>query len=512
MLSTLTFIAFVASLGKVFSQTSTACNPTNATCPPDAALGKAIFYDFTKGPSSDFSLSTGAFPTFTSSGAQFAIAKHLDAPTMSSNWYIMFGHYDVVLKAAPGQGVISSVVLQSDDLDEIDLEWLGANDTNVQSNYFGKGNTQVYDRGQDLPNPGAQEDFHTYSLDWTADHLTWSIHGQVLRTLTPATADVNQYPQTPMKLKIGTWASGDPSDPPGVIEWGGGPIDYSKGPFTMTVQSVRVIDYSTGPMYSYSDMSGTWQSIKSSEGKINTSGDPNTPTENATMSGSANSTSVVSTSTPSAAQLPTSSAVNSLNPSTPIPSATPSIPPSQATTLPSTVSASTPASTQAASTTASTLFIVPGSVAASSSPSSAAVPSSIAPASTPTSVQIPSAAALSSTTPPQLSTIDTCSIQAVNTVATSANNPYSDTAYVVSSSKPTNTALTSPTTKYSAGFQTLASPSSSAKAAYPVPSASVHGIQLSSTLSSSSPPATPTGNPLTSDANPASRTTDASSG
>ena len=194
-------------ISSVSAQTYTSCNPLNTGCPTDPALGKAVLYDFTKGSSSDWSLSTNAFPTFDSSGAEFTIAKKLDSPTMTSNFYIMFGHYDVVLKAAPGVGVISSLVLQSDDLDEIDFEWLGAEPQHVQSNYFGKGNTTVYDRGGNHNNPGNQDGFHTYSVDWTADQITWSIDGQVVRVLTPQTADYNQYPQTPMRMKVGTWVS-----------------------------------------------------------------------------------------------------------------------------------------------------------------------------------------------------------------------------------------------------------------------------------------------------------------
>lgn len=51
----------------------------------------------------------------------------------------MFGRVDIQLKAAPGAGIVSSFVLQSDTLDEIDWEWLGADPDEVQSNYFGKG-------------------------------------------------------------------------------------------------------------------------------------------------------------------------------------------------------------------------------------------------------------------------------------------------------------------------------------------------------------------------------------
>jgi hypothetical protein len=42
------------------------------------------------------------------------------------------------MKAAPGVGIVSSIVLQSDNLDEVDWEWIGGVDSRVQQNYFGK--------------------------------------------------------------------------------------------------------------------------------------------------------------------------------------------------------------------------------------------------------------------------------------------------------------------------------------------------------------------------------------
>lgn len=51
--------------------------------------------------------------------------------------------------------------------------------------------------------------------------------------------------------------------------WAGGETDYSQGPFTMYLKSLTVTDYSTGSSYSYSDMSGSWQSITSNGGQIN---------------------------------------------------------------------------------------------------------------------------------------------------------------------------------------------------------------------------------------------------
>ncbi|OAP55963.1 hypothetical protein AYL99_10115 [Fonsecaea erecta] len=270
VLAALTFCSLTPSTS---AQTYSSCNPLQQSgCPADPALGRTVDIDFTAGSSSEFTAS-GAV-SYTSDGAAFTISQHGDAPTLSSNWYIMFGHVDYVVKAAPGTGIVSAAILQSDCLDEIDWEWIGGDDTQAQSNYFGKGITTTgYNRGAFHGAPNNHDEFHTYSIDWTADQIVWSIDGTTVRAMTPDQAEAGQYPQTPMYVKLGAWAGGDPSNPEGTIQWAGGVTDYSDGPFTMYVKSVHVTDYSTGSQYSYSGTSGTWQSILSSGGQINGQGD-----------------------------------------------------------------------------------------------------------------------------------------------------------------------------------------------------------------------------------------------
>lgn len=150
-------------------------------------------------------------------GAVFTIAQQGQAPLIQSNWYIMFGRVECVIKAASGRGIVSSFVLQSDDLDEVDWEWLGVNNAEVQTNYFGKGDTSSYSRGAFHSNPGNHDSFHTYTVEWTSSQIVWSIDGQPIRVLTPETADTNQYPQSPMMVRVGVWAGGDPNNAPGTI-------------------------------------------------------------------------------------------------------------------------------------------------------------------------------------------------------------------------------------------------------------------------------------------------------
>lgn len=119
-------ISATLAFGLAAAQTYTDCNPTEKTCPSDNALGKTITVDFTKGASDQFDVAEGTTLTYDSTnGANFKITSETQAPTISSAWYIFFGKVEVVTQAATGTGIVSSFVLESDDLDEIDWEWLG---------------------------------------------------------------------------------------------------------------------------------------------------------------------------------------------------------------------------------------------------------------------------------------------------------------------------------------------------------------------------------------------------
>jgi beta-glucanase (GH16 family) len=107
--------------------------------------------------------------TYGPNGAEFTFSKRHDAPSISTDFYILFGYVEVVMKASPGVGVISSAVLMSDGAGEIDLEFSGNNfgaaGGKVQTNYFGKGMIGNYDRGTRPMVEDPQIGFHTYALD-----------------------------------------------------------------------------------------------------------------------------------------------------------------------------------------------------------------------------------------------------------------------------------------------------------------------------------------------------------
>ncbi|RMX74705.1 hypothetical protein D0869_12337, partial [Hortaea werneckii] len=223
-------VAFAATLPYAFAQTSTDCDPLEKTCPNDTGLNSKSFKaDFTSdGGLSSWTEAVATKIELGDQGAEFSISDDKDAPTVETDFYIFFGRVDVTMKAAPGQGIVSSVVLESDDLDEIDWEWLGGDTTQVQTNFFGKGNTTTYDRGGYSSVSSPQDTYHTYTIDWNEERIEWIIDGSTVRTLTyddPTTLGGKNYPQTPMRVKLGSWCGGC-AEAEGTVEWAGGKTTF----------------------------------------------------------------------------------------------------------------------------------------------------------------------------------------------------------------------------------------------------------------------------------------------
>ncbi|KAF2493907.1 extracellular cell wall glucanase Crf1 [Lophium mytilinum] len=265
------YLALVAALlPAAFAQTWTACNPLNSTgCPTNPALGgNATFLWNTTSADSNVWNTTNGKVQYTPAGGEFTINERHDSPTIQSKFYIFFGVVSVIMRAAPGQGVISSIVLESDDLDEVDWEFIGGNHTHVETNYFGKGNTTSYDRAIYYPVDKPQDQFHNYTVHWTKDAIEWWIDDNSVRTLKYGDAlGGKNFPQTPMNIRLGIWAGGDPDNSNGTIEWAGGLTNYGKGPYTMTVAEIYAQDFTSGKEYAYGDKTGDWESIKITEGQ-----------------------------------------------------------------------------------------------------------------------------------------------------------------------------------------------------------------------------------------------------
>lgn len=261
----------------VSAQTFTDCNPLKKSCPADPAFGSnGVNCDFTKGACDAFQSMVATSLTYNGKGANFVINKESDAPTIKSGHYLFFGRVDVVVQAALGQGIVTSSVLQSDDLDEIDWEWVGGDNAQAQTNYFSKGDTTTYNRGAYHPVSAPLTSYHKYSVIWTSTAVNWLIDDNVVRTLNAADANGGaSFPQTPMQVKLGTWVAGGKDTAKGTVEWAGGYTDFDDAPFNAYYKSITIEDYagqdapgknSNIKEYVYGDNSGTWESIEIKKG------------------------------------------------------------------------------------------------------------------------------------------------------------------------------------------------------------------------------------------------------
>ncbi|EKV20322.1 putative glycosidase crf1 [Penicillium digitatum] len=303
--------AGLAAATLVSGQTYTNCNPMKKTCPADASTTESHHsFDFTQSSGLNQWTTTAGTVKTGPNGAEFTVSKEFDAPTIQTDFYIFFGEVSVTMKAAPGTGIVSSIVLESDDLDEVDWEAVGGDTTQVESNYFGKGDTSTYDRAIWHPVSVPQDAFHTYKVVWTKESIIWSVDGKNLRTLSYNDAKSGtRFPQTPMNVRIGIWAGGDSSNAPGTIEWAGGKTDYSKGPFTMYIKDVTIVNYNPADSYTWADQTGSYESIKLT-GPINSTSSASTLSTSSTSETAsiASTASIVSTAS---ATLKTSSAATS---------------------------------------------------------------------------------------------------------------------------------------------------------------------------------------------------------
>jgi beta-glucanase (GH16 family) len=161
-----------------------------------------------------------------------------------------------------GQGLTAS---------NADLNIVGGNKSNLQTNFFGKGNNKVPNRFQNVPNPSHNDNVQEYGIEYTPNQVVWYIQGSPVRVLNKAdtNADDRQFPASPMRIAFSVWCGGIPGTSEGTMQWAGGPTDLSAAPFNMTVQSVEIEDYSKGTTtYSYTGHTGNTDTVTSGTGNI----------------------------------------------------------------------------------------------------------------------------------------------------------------------------------------------------------------------------------------------------
>jgi len=198
-----------------------------------------------------------------------------------------------VKSGSSSQGIVSAFILINlANGDEIDIEWVGTNHKEFQSNFYSKAisNPPVdYSNGKKHAlTVDATAAFHDYEINWQPDRIEWYMDGTLYRTLYKNSTKENgtRFPNTPMQLSIGIWDA-NAQGQKGTIEWGGGPVqwDSNKTPFSMYVDSVTIKCNDASQFASWSCPAiQVAKSSGSSTTKKGSSGSSGSPTYTGTLS------------------------------------------------------------------------------------------------------------------------------------------------------------------------------------------------------------------------------------
>lgn len=151
---------------------------------------------------------------------------------ISTTDFMLYGNVQLSARHNALAGLVFAFITMSDIKDEIDWEFTTAQSDDAQTNYFSQGIT-AKGTAQDINTTSSfnVSDWHTYGLNWQQNQLQWMIDGKVVRTVTRAQAGTN-YPRSPSRIQISVWAGGNSTNPPGVIDWAGGAIDWTTSTYT----------------------------------------------------------------------------------------------------------------------------------------------------------------------------------------------------------------------------------------------------------------------------------------
>ncbi|POS83523.1 hypothetical protein EPUL_005692 [Erysiphe pulchra] len=214
-------------------------------------------------------------PVFYNDNVLLTMAPGTVGTLLASTTYMWYGNVKATFKTSRGPGVVTAFILLSDVKDEIDYEFVGADLTTAQTNYYSMGITN-YHNSENVTLTDTFNNFHVYEIDWTPDEITWKIDGKIGRTKKRvdtwnATANQWAYPQTPARVQLSLWPGGLPTNGKGTIEWAGGLVDWDSPDiknnkyYFAAFESVEMTCYSAnsgpgsrnGKSYTYNDNRGT---------------------------------------------------------------------------------------------------------------------------------------------------------------------------------------------------------------------------------------------------------------
>ena len=146
---------------------------------------------------------------------------------------VHYGTIEAKMRVSSGSNVISSFILMAKNGDEIDFEFVGKDDSIIQTNFFYRGEP-IYDKNAKFyaVNKRLSRSFDTYRLVWTPDKYEWWFNGFRLRTLLKS--NTTKFPDSPSLVQFGIWKAPN-------SKWAGNGTDWSKGPYNVTIDEFKIM-------------------------------------------------------------------------------------------------------------------------------------------------------------------------------------------------------------------------------------------------------------------------------
>ena len=201
-----------------------------------------------------------AFTLATLSAAVAAISAFAAEPysgaelwSHGSNGLFKYGRFEARMQMVSSPGTVSSMFLYYDNSymgngepwEEIDIEVLGKNPSKFQSNILSnsKENQNSSEGLHDVVNPAANAGYHTYTIVWTPEYVSWELDGvEVRRDVSGVNKSKQGLEQVNTlvheeSLRFNLWLSGSP-------DWVG---DYTQCSFPQYqyINWIKVYSYDT---------------------------------------------------------------------------------------------------------------------------------------------------------------------------------------------------------------------------------------------------------------------------
>ncbi|KAJ2272587.1 putative glycosidase CRH2 [Coemansia sp. RSA 371] len=176
--------------------------------------------------------------------------------TVTNTRAIQYGTVTAVMRSGSvSGGVVSSFIIRNDKLgDEIDFEFVGADKSTVESNYYWHDQLDYTKMVKSQVLSDTTKNDHTYQIQWTPDQIVWVVDGNAFRTVKrsetwDAGSGTFKYPDSEAYVSFSIWDGG--SGAQGTADWAGGAIQWGQGPFVAGVKSVDIDCYYKGNETTY---------------------------------------------------------------------------------------------------------------------------------------------------------------------------------------------------------------------------------------------------------------------